>query len=120
MAVKYKEHATLPVFEVEVEGKITQADMDAILPPLEAFIQRHGQVRMVEVIPTFTGFEWSTIWAGIKFDVAHIRDIQRVAVVTDVGWIGGFTRALCRVSPLEIQVFDMAEIEAARRWAEAS
>ena len=69
--------------------------------------------------PVWEGFELSTIWEGIKFDVAHIRDIDRVAVVTDVGWIGGLTRALCRVSPLEIRVFDMAELEAARAWVEA-
>ena len=119
MAIKYHEHATQPVFEIEVAGKITQADMDSVLPRLEAFLQRHGKVRMVEVIPTFEGFELSTIWEGIKFDVAHIRDIDRVAVVTDVGWIGGVTRALCRVSPLEIRVFDTAELEAARAWVEA-
>lgn len=119
MTVKYTEHATLPVFEIEVAGKITQADMDAVIPPLEAFLERHGKVRMVEIIPTFEGFEWSTIWDGIKFDVAHIRDIDRVAVVTDVGWIGGITRALCRVSPLEVRVFEMGELAEARAWANA-
>jgi len=56
MAIKYHEHATQPVFEIEVAGKITQADMDSVLPRLEAFLQRHGKVRMVEVIPTFEGF----------------------------------------------------------------
>lgn len=119
MSVTYDEHATLPIFEIAVTGKITQDDMDAVLPRLEAFLERHGKVRMVEIIPDFGGFEWSTLWDGIKFDVAHIRDIERVAVVTDVGWIGGWTRALCRVMPLQVRVFDMADLEAARAWVAA-
>jgi hypothetical protein len=119
MGITYHEHATLPVFEIGVDGKITQDDMDRVLPKVEAFLARHGKVRMVEVIPAFEGFEWSTIWDGIKFDVAHIRDIERVAVVTDVGWIGGWTRAFCKVMPLEVKVYDMADLADARAWVAA-
>ena len=116
MTVKFLAHDTLPVCEIEVTGKVTQADMDSVLPQMEAFIARHGTIGLVEVVRRFEGFEWSTVWDGVKFDVAHIRDLDRVAVVMDHGWVGGLARALAKVARFDMRVFPLSELEMARSW----
>ena len=120
MSVSYTEYPDEAVFEIEVAGRVTQADMDAILPKLEAFIAQHGKVSMIEVLRSFKGFDLSTIWDGIKFDVAHLRDIDRVSVVTDIGWIGGMTKALAAVMPLQIRVFGLEDLADARAWTRSA
>ena len=117
MACIYTEHATQPVVEIRVVGHVTQHDMDEILPKLEAFIRRHGTIRIVEVIETFEGFDPTTFLDGLKFDLNHLTDVTHAAVVSDIGWIGVMTRAASMVMPVTIRVFTMDELEEAREWA---
>ncbi len=117
MACIYTEHATKPVVEIRVIGRVTQHDMDEVLPKLIAFIKRHGKVRLVEIIESLDGVEPSTILDGMKFDFQHMRDVSHAAVVTDVGWIGVFTRAASLVMPVALRVFSLSEIDEARNWA---
>lgn len=117
MACIYTEHETLPVVELRVVGRVTQHDMDEIIPKLSAFIERHGKIRLVEIIEVFDGFEPSTILDGMRFDYQHLRDVTHAAVVSDIGWIGVLTRAAGMVMPVSLRVFPMSEIDAARDWA---
>ena len=117
MACIYTEHATKPVVEIRVIGRVTQHDMDEVLPKLIGFIKRHGKVRLVEIIESLDGVEPSTILDGMKFDFQYMRDISHAAVVTDVGWIGVFTRAASLVMPVALRVFSLSEIDEARNWA---
>ena len=117
MACIYTEHATQPVVEIRVVGHVTQHDMDEILPKLEAFIRRHGTIRIVEVIETFEGFDPTTVLDGLKFDLNHLTDVTHAAVVSDIGWIGVMTRAASMVMPVTIRVFTMDELDEAREWA---
>ena len=117
MACIYTEHATQPVVEIRVVGHVTQHDMDEILPKLEAFIDRHGTIRIVEVIESFEGFDPTTVLDGLKFDLNHLTDVTHAAVVSDIGWIGVMTRAASMVMPVTIRVFTMDELDEAREWA---
>ena len=53
MACIYTEDSTEPVVEIRVLGRVTQHDMDEILPKLESFIAKHGTIRLVEVLESF-------------------------------------------------------------------
>ncbi len=117
MACIYTEHDTAPVVEVRVLGRVTQHDVDEVLPKLEAFIAKHGEIRMVEVVDEFEGFDVSTMLDGLKFDYQHLRNITHVAVVSDIGWIGVLTRAASMVMPISLRVFPKDELEVARAWA---
>ena len=117
MACKYTEDATDPVVEIEVIGRVTQNDMDHIIPKLEAFIEKHGTIRMVEIVDSFEGFDPTTILDGMKFDLNHLTDVTHAAVVSDIGWIGVMTRAASMVMPVTIRAFTMDELDTAREWA---
>lgn len=117
MACIYTEDDTKPVVEIRVIGRVTQHDMDEVLPKLTAFIERHGKIRLVEVVEKLDGFEPSTILDGIRFDFQHLKNITHAAVVTDLGWIGVFTRAASLIMPVSLRVFSLSEVDDARTWA---
>ena len=116
MATTYNEDDALGLVELRVDGKVTEAEFDAIAGRLEVFIERHGTIRLLEIIEDFGGFEFAAMGKGIKFDIEHLRDLSHCAVVTDSGWIGPFTRLLAPFFSIQIKVFRMAELERAREW----
>lgn len=116
MSCVYTEHPTEPVIEIQVYSRVTQNDMDKILPQVEAFIAKHGTIRMVEVIEKFDGFDPGSLMDGLRFDMAHLKDVSHVAVVSDRGWIGMMTAAAAAVLPVTIRIFSMEELDAARDW----
>jgi len=117
MACIYTEHDTLPVAELRVTGHVTENDMNQILPQMAAFIEKHGKIRIIEIIESFEGFDPATIWKGIRFDAEHLRDVTHAAVVTDIGWIGIMTQAASWMVPVTLRMFPMEELGAAREWA---
>ena len=96
---------------------MTEHDMDEIVPKLEAFIEKHGHIRIVEVIEKFEGFDPTTVLDGIKFDYNHLRDVTHAAIVSDIPWVGFMSMAAGMVMPVAVRVFPMEELEAARKWA---
>ncbi len=118
MACIYSEHDTLPVATIRVVGRVTEHDMDVVLPKMEAFIERHGTVRILEVIERFEGFDPTTILDGMKFDLKHLRDVSHAAVVTDIGWLGIMTQAASMAMPLTIRTFPTSQLEQAIAWIE--
>ena len=87
MSCIYTEHETAPVAEIRIVGQVTQNDMDNVLPKLEALIEKHGEIRIVEIVESFDGFDPTTILDGIKFDIQHLRDVTHAAVGGSGGWV---------------------------------
>ena len=118
MACIYTEHKSLPVAEIRVVGRVTEHDMDEIIPKMEAFIGRHGEVRIIEIIERFEGFDLTTLFDGAKFDVKHIRNVTHAAVVSDIPWVSFMTNAFAWASPVSVRTFSMDQLEDARAWVE--
>lgn len=116
MTIEYREDDTTRVAEIIVRGKITMDDYTAAVEPMQAFIDRHGKVKFIEVIESFQGFDPSMLWPGIKFDWQNIPKISHVAVVSDLGWIGPMSKAAGAVLHSQVRFFGMEDLDAARDW----
>jgi SpoIIAA-like len=116
MSITYTEDAATKTFEITMKGRVTRADYDSIVDRLQAFIDRHGTVRMVEIIESFGGFDPSVLYQGTKFDFKNIRHISHVALVTDIGWLTPLAKATGALTSTTLRTFDMDQIEAARDW----
>lgn len=116
MTVHYTADSKARVVELTVSGRVTHADFEAILPKIEAELDR-GPLSLVEVIDSFEGFDLDTLWQGMKFDVAHWSEFRRVAVVTDLTWFSPFTRMADALTRLQIKEFKRDQLDAARVWA---
>jgi SpoIIAA-like len=54
--------------------------------------------------------------ANFKLGLAHHGAWKRVAIVTDSGWIRSTFRLWAHLVPVEMKVFGLAEVAAAKGW----
>ncbi|MGN6821083.1 MAG: STAS/SEC14 domain-containing protein [Sphingomonas sp.] len=104
------------VIDLLVDGEITRADYETLIPVLEAQIARHGKLRVVETVRKLGPIDPSLWWEDLKWVVRHRGVVGRAAVVTDHGWIGPITRAAGALFSGEMRVFPESQGDAARAW----
>lgn len=110
----------LPDFVVGVRasGEVDAKDYETVLmPALESALKRHDRVRVLyQFTPDFTGFTVGAMWDDTKLGLTEWKAYERIAVVTDVGWITHGTRLFAFLMPGEVKVFTNAKQDEAIRW----
>ena len=81
--LSYTEHDNAQAVEIHVCGKVSTEEFDRLAQKLEAFIARHGQVRVLEQISEFEGMEAAALWHDLKFSLRHLKDFSRIAIVSE-------------------------------------
>jgi len=91
------------VVGILTKGRVTNEDCKKILKPLvESSLKRHDKVRLYyEIGSRFPGAAWEDLRIGMEC----IPQWERVAVVTDVGWVRHTVNALRFLIPGEVRVF---------------
>ena len=116
MSIAYREDDATRTAEIVVSGKITKEDYESAVGPMQAFIDRHGTVKVIEILESFGGYDPAILWPGIKFDWQNIQHISHVAVVSDLGWVGPMSKAAGALISSQVRFFDMADVDEARDW----
>lgn len=116
MALGYHEDHEAHIIEIDVAGRVTRADFDAVAPKVEQFANDHGPIRLLEVVRHLDGFEPGLLWDGLKLDFRVVPHITHCAVVGDAAWLSPLTRAASVVMPMRLRSFPMAEMATARAW----
>ena len=103
------------VVGIIVTRKVTKKDYDEVLiPALKRSLKRHAKIRLYyELGCRFPGASWEDL------PVEHPALWERVALVTDVGWIRHTVNALRFVIPGEIRVFAGVQAGEGRAWISA-
>ena len=117
MSLSYHEDPDTKTVEFTVRGKLTKDDYERVVTPMQAFIDTHGSVRVIEVVESFSGFDPAVLIPGIQFDLKNLSHISRVAIVSDSGWFSPLVRAASALTAVEMRMFGMEDLEAARHWA---
>jgi hypothetical protein len=99
---------------IVAQGRVTAADCDKILKPvMETSLKRHDQVRLYyEIGSRIPGAKWDDLRLG----VGPLPQWERVAVVTDVGWVRHTVKALRFLIGSEIRVFTTSEAGDGLAW----
>ena len=102
------------VVGIVAKGRVTNEDCNKILKPLmETSLKRHDKVRLYyEIGCRFPGAAWEDLRIGLE----HIPQWERVAVVTDVGWIRHTVKALRFLIGSEIRVYTTSEAGDGLAW----
>ncbi|MBT3139927.1 STAS/SEC14 domain-containing protein [Phaeobacter gallaeciensis] len=110
------------LLEVEMSGHINQDDYtNTLVPAIETALGKVDALRMVVVLgEEFRGFDMGAVWADTQLGLTHWSGFDRLAIVSDVGWITTSIRLTAAFLPCPVQVFEVAEIETARRWIRES
>jgi hypothetical protein len=97
-------------------GRVSTEEFDKIAQKLEAFIKRHGHVRVLEVIKDFEGMDAGAFWHDVKFSLRHVHDFSRIAVVTNPDMHHLWSSLVAPFMRCEVEHFAPGEMEAARDW----
>jgi hypothetical protein len=91
------------VVGIVTKGRVTNQDCNKILKPLmETSLKRHEKVRLYyEIGSRFPG----AAWEDLRLSIEKVPQWERVAVVTDVGWVRHTVNALRFLIPGEVRVY---------------
>ena len=105
------------VIGFEVAGKLEAADYRYRLLPAIQQAAATGEVRIVVVMPKFEGLSPGAFWQDLKMGVGEWSAWKRIALVTDIEWMGHATDWFGWLTPGEVKHFPLAERSAAMTWA---
>ena len=114
--LSYTEHDNAQAVEIALSGHVSADEFDRVAEKLEAFIVRHGQVRVLEVIKDFEGMDAAALWHDIKFSFRHLKDFNRIAVVANPEIHNLWSSLVSPFMTCEVEHFAPDQIEEARDW----
>jgi hypothetical protein len=117
MAVNVLQTGEGKVLEVHASGKLSEDDYRQFVPEVERLISEHGKISIVFEMSQFHGWEPGALWADIKFDFKHFKDIDRLAMIGDMKWQEWMAKFCRPFTTAAIRYFDHADSEKARLWA---
>ena len=102
-------------------GQVTKDDYSKILVPAAlGKLRTYDKVRVYyEIAEDFSGFDPGAMWEDFKVGVEHLTRWEKVAVVTDVEWIGKAVRFFAFLMPATTRLFSRSEAPQARIWISA-
>ncbi len=106
------------VAAIRAEGIITREDYEnTLIPLLEDKIKSQGKVKMLYWCgEEFKGFSAGAMWDDARFGLTHLRDLAKVAVVTDVEWLRMSMKMFVPLIGVPMQLYHNAEVEDAKAW----
>lgn len=110
------------VLGFRISGEVTRRDYEEVLiPPIRAAIEAGEEVRcLCQVGPEFEGYKAGAVWedmkTGLDYGIARHSAWKRIALVTDVDWIRRAAGLFGWMSPGEMKLFSLAELEPAKEW----
>jgi hypothetical protein len=114
--LSYKEMDNLAAVEIEISDRVSTEEFDATAKKLEAFIARHGRVRVLEIIYGLEGMDAKALWHDLKFSLRHVNDFSRCAIVSDAKFLSLWSTIAEPFIDCEVAYFPPDELEAARDW----
>lgn len=108
------------ILEFTVSGHVTGDDYEkVVIPAVEKAIAENDRVRvLMHVDSSFEGCSLPAVWDDTMVGLRHWQGFDRVAVVTSSSPIRMTMKALSFAFPCPVRVFELSELEDARRWLE--
>jgi hypothetical protein len=106
------------VVGISVRGRLTMQDCcDVLMPAMRKSLKYHDKIRLYyELGSRFPGAAWDDLDLGLE----HFSRCERVAIVTDIGWVRHTVKAVRFLIPSQIRVFSTIEAEEGRAWITAA
>ncbi|MEI8332560.1 MAG: STAS/SEC14 domain-containing protein [Chloroflexota bacterium] len=109
------------VVAVRAVGKVTADDYHAVLDPaVEASVRKTGTVRILYVLgPDFESYSLGAMLADTA-ESRHLGRCERMAVVTDVGWVRDAVGLFRHAMPARLELYAVSDLDAAKAWVSGS
>ncbi len=113
------------VLGFDFTGEISRSDYEETLIPLlrEAVESEDGVRCLCRLGSEFDGYDagaaWEDLKTGVELGLGRHSAWKRLALVTDIDWIRHLTTLFGWMTPGELKIFSLGDIEAARAWVAA-
>lgn len=106
------------VVAFEVDGRITEKDVDAVFAPLEGVMESDAKINVLAKFTRWDGFDPALLMdrstMGSKFGM--IGHLKRYAIVGAPAWMRGMVSAMGPMMPFEMRFFEARDEAEARSW----
>ncbi|MGB3493354.1 MAG: STAS/SEC14 domain-containing protein [Elainellaceae cyanobacterium] len=116
MSIQLNEEDGGKILVVQVSGMLTKADYERFVPKFDRLIEQHGKLQVLFDMTDFHGWDVSALWEDLKFDLQHLTDIERMAMVGENKWQHAMATLSKPFTTAMIRYFDHADTTAAQQW----
>lgn len=109
------------VLGFEARGKVTAHDYETILmPEIDRAVAEGEELRLLYYFgPEFERFSVGAVIEDTRLGFEHIRQWERIAVVSDEDWIRGSVGLFGTLMRSTIRAFPNAQLAEAQAWVSA-
>ena len=110
------------IYGFKITGKLSLDDEKTMIHLLNDGIAAYGKVRVLVDINDYTGASAAVLWEDLKWMLAHIRAVERLAIVVDSDVLAWLIRQDARIAKyigVAEKHFSPAEINSAWDWLTA-
>jgi hypothetical protein len=106
------------VLGFEVSGVVSAEDYETvIIPAVDVADTGLKNLRMLYYItPEFEKFDFGAMWDDTKVGLQHLTSWEKVAVVTDIGWVRSAIKVFGFAIPGHFRVFEGVKLSEAKHW----
>lgn len=116
--IKHELHRDEGILVVTPDGPLSRADFEALAREVDPYLEKtgrlHGLMIYTESFPGWDGF--AGLVSHLRFVKDHHRRIEKVAAVTDSGFLTIVPRVAAHFVKAEIRHFDYADRATALAW----
>lgn len=107
------------VIGFEAVGEVDAGDYhDTLDPAIDAALESNDKLRLVYLMgDQFDGYTGGAMWEDTKMGIGHWGRWEKIAVVTDKGWVDDAVKLIGWMVPGEVKVYPTEDLEAAKEWA---
>jgi len=120
--IKFLDGFPKNIVAVACSDQVTRSDYDKVLvPAVEQALKGNENIRLYyQIGRDFAGIDAGAMWEDFSIGMEHLPRWERIAVVTDVEWIGVAVKAFGFLMPGKVRVFSLVDMVEARRWISAA
>jgi len=116
--IKLIPHLPDPVLGIKAEGKVTLSDYKSVfVPAVKEKLIKSAKIRLLYLLgDDFENYEPGAMWEDAKMGLQHYSAWEKVAIITDVGWVRNMSKIIGYIIPGKVKVFNNNELEEAKQW----
>ncbi|WP_410510130.1 STAS/SEC14 domain-containing protein [Methanosarcina hadiensis] len=106
------------VIAITVKGILTGEEYEEkLIPAIEDKVKKYGKVRLLyQLGEEFEGFTDNAMLEDARLGIKNFNDFEKVAVVSDVGWIINAIKAFGLTVPFQVNTYGNNEFNEAKAW----
>lgn len=116
MPIQISDENESKIVVVQLSGTLLVSDYDDFVPQFERLVGMHGKLRVLLDMSDFHGWKPGALWKEIEFDVKHMNDIERLAVIGSKEWQKNIAAISKPFTKTNIRYFDTTGAAEARKW----